>query len=64
MPRSPELLDHDDRMLVARRCAAWYLGSPSWADKLIGAYLDPAATAELLRREMGDDDTDWSVRGA
>lgn len=40
---------------VARRSAGWYLGDPAWADKLIGAYLQPEPTAAFLDREMGEE---------
>lgn len=39
LPR-PE--DHDVRLLVARNVARYELGDESWADLIVGAYLNPA----------------------
>jgi hypothetical protein len=42
--------DHEQRLAVARRIAAWELGSSAWADRLVGAYLWPVANQESLDR--------------
>jgi hypothetical protein len=45
----------ENGLRAARAVAGWHLGYPSWADKLIGAYLNPEVALENLRREQGDD---------
>lgn len=45
--------DHEERMAVARRVAGWELGSGSWADRLISAYLWPDEARENLNRDRG-----------
>lgn len=42
-----------DGLRAAREYATWHLGYPDWADAIIGAYLDPDAADERLRREKG-----------
>jgi hypothetical protein len=41
---------------AARAVAGWYLGYASWADQIIGAYLNPEEALKNLRREKGEDD--------
>jgi hypothetical protein len=43
-------------MRVARAVAQWHLGYGYWAEKLVGAYLNPEAAEASLRREKGEDD--------
>src|ERR1700676_2314722 len=43
--------DHDERMRAAEKLSEWHLGSPGWADVLVGAYLHPTETMEILRTE-------------
>lgn len=46
----------EEGLRAARAVAGWYLGYQSWADTLIGAYLNPQEAMENLRREKGEDD--------
>jgi hypothetical protein len=46
------LPDHEDRMRQVRRRVGWELGDRSWADIIIGAYLDPDSDRERLDAEM------------
>lgn len=48
----PVKLDHERGLKIARRLSAWEIGTPSWADLLIAAYLDPAAAEAKLDAEM------------
>jgi hypothetical protein len=54
--------DHDRRMAAARQYATWYLGTPSWADSIIAAYLNPEAALEAVRRGKARYDTPASER--
>jgi hypothetical protein len=45
--------DWERRMEHARAVAQWELGDPSWAGRIVGAFLWPDPDA--LAREMGDD---------
>ena len=36
---------------AARRVAQWHLGDPYWADRIIGAYINPEAGLDRLREE-------------
>lgn len=45
------LPDFERRMEAARNRAGWELGDRSWAVLIIGAFLDPTADAEALRRD-------------
>ncbi len=42
--------DHEQRMTTARAVSAYQIGDPSWADMLVGAYLNPAG---VPAEEMG-----------
>lgn len=44
--------NHDEGMRVARKWAGWYLGSPSWADDIVNAYLNPASVDARLQEEI------------
>lgn len=46
-----KLPDHDERMEAARNRARWELGDPTWAGVIVGAYLNPEADAEALKKE-------------
>lgn len=39
---------------AARQVAQWHLGDPTWADRIIGAYINPEAGLDRLRGEKGD----------
>lgn len=43
--------EHEQRMAVARRQAAWELGDASWAGAIIAAYMSPAVATEVLDAE-------------
>lgn len=45
---------HADGLKAARRLSSWEIGTPDWADVLVQAYLNPAATNERLDEEMND----------
>lgn len=36
---------------AARQVARWHLGDPYWADRIIGAYINPEAGLDRLREE-------------
>lgn len=42
------------RMAQAGVAAEWWLGDPSWAALIVGAYLDPASNATRLAQEKRD----------
>lgn len=42
-----------ERRDVAREFAQWHLGDPAWADQILAAFANPAATAARLHREQG-----------
>lgn len=42
---------NEEGLAAARRMAQWELGDPSWANLIIGAYLNPAATNTMLDEE-------------
>lgn len=46
----------EEGLRAARAIAGWYLGYSSWADKIIGAYLNPDEALKNLRREKGESD--------
>ena len=36
---------------AARQVAQWHLGDPYWADRIVGAYINPEAGLDRLREE-------------
>lgn len=46
--------DEDERMTQARRRAQWELGDPSWAGRIVAAFLDPERDRVALAQEMDD----------
>jgi len=46
-----ELPDFERRMAAARVRAAWELGDPTWADVLVGAFLDPARDHQIVTQD-------------
>jgi len=46
-----ELPDFERRMAAARARARWELGDPTWADVLVGTFLDPARDHQILRQD-------------
>lgn len=49
LPRPP---DHDARMVIVRRLAAYELGSASWAGVFISAYFYPTGVIERIESEI------------
>lgn len=48
---------HENALKAARQVAGYYIGDPSWADLLVGAYLDPEnALASLKEDQEGTSD--------
>lgn len=48
---------------AARAVARWELGYPDWADRLIGAYLDPERALRILEANK-QDATAWRRKGS
>lgn len=44
-------VDHDRRMMQARRRAEWELGDPSWAGVIFAAYENPEQDARRLQED-------------
>ena len=44
--------DHDRRLAVVRRYAGWWLGTSSWANDLVKAYLEPQQATDRLNADM------------
>lgn len=42
---------HEERLAAARRYAGWHIGSQSWADHIIDAYLNPKKAHSALDRD-------------
>jgi hypothetical protein len=52
-PPLPLTEDHHERLTQARAVAEYEIGAPGWADVIVAAYLNPAASADRLTREIG-----------
>jgi hypothetical protein len=48
-----KLVDHEAGLRAARRYTGWFLGDPSWANNVVNAYLNPAASNARLDVEEG-----------
>lgn len=46
--------EHAAGLDAARKYAAWHIGDPSWADLIIGTYLNPAVALHKLQEEKED----------
>src|SRR4051794_26370274 len=53
--RLPEPPDHRRRLAAARRRAGYEIGDPTWADIILGAYLDPDASDVILSRDCDEE---------
>jgi hypothetical protein len=51
-----ELPDFERRMAAARARASWELGDPTWADVLIGAFLDPARDHQIPTQDTATEE--------
>lgn len=45
--------EHEERLSAARAVSGWELGSPSWASKIIAAYMNPDAARRELAEARG-----------
>ena len=43
---------HEDGLTVARRVSQWHIGDPSWANRLVEAYLRPDEAQAVLEEDM------------
>ena len=58
-----DAIEEQNRMKAARLVAEWEIGDRSWADRIIWAYLNPAAAIADIHEQQKDENRTSVMRG-